>query len=161
MSAHWYYNSDSITVFRVTVYTVTHKSWGTWVFHIKTPTYKQEMVPSRLWQIIAMRGCTWYVTPTPSPWGNLSILYPQLALLCVLTGTALLNTLDIWSPTPLIYILYGYLRVASFPDQCRPHGTFKGWKRPGWTSQTNIHTLESKLCHSSISSIIPLIKSIK
>lgn len=52
---------------------------------------------------------------TLSPGDDLSALYPQLVPLCVLTGTALLNALDIWSLTPLIYILYGYLRVASLP----------------------------------------------
>lgn len=40
---------------------------------------------------------------------NLSTLYPQLVSLYVLTGTALLNALAIWSSTPLIYIIRLFL----------------------------------------------------
>lgn len=56
-----------------------------------------------------------------SLWSNLSTLYPQLVSLYVLTGTALLNALAIWSSTPLIYIIRLFLtRGRLSPDDYAP-----------------------------------------
>lgn len=74
-----------------------------------------------------------------SLWSNLSTLYPQLVSLYVLTGTALLNALAIWSSTPLIYIIRLFLTRGRLSL-----GDYAPLERSNGQSNMTIHRKEIK-----------------